>query len=84
MADMGFGLSRDVMHTAFRIAESGQKHHFSSESAGRLWFYKFRAQHPSLTTRSAQSLSHSRAACGNEEVIVDFIWETWLYTICPT
>ena len=57
MADMGFGLSRDdVMHTAFKIAEaSGRKHPFSAGSAGRAWFDGFRG-------RSAQSLSHSRAA----------------------
>ena len=74
MADMGFGLSReDVMHTAFKIAEAmGRKHPFSNGSAGRAWFDGFRARHPNLTIRSAQSLSHSRAACANKDNIIDF------------
>ena len=74
MADMGFGLSRDdVMHTAYKIAESsGRKHPFSDGAAGRTWLDGFRARHPNLTLRSAQSLSHSRAACANEDIIVYF------------
>ena len=74
MADMGFGLSReDVMLTAFRIAEiSGRKHPFTKGSAGRSWFDGFRSRHQNLTIRSAQSLSHSRAACANENVIRDY------------
>ena len=74
MADMGFGLSRDdVMVTAFRIAEkSGRKHPFAKGTAGRSWFDGFKSRHPNLTLRSAQSLSHSRAACANEEIIRDY------------
>ena len=74
MADMGFGLSRDdVMLTAFRIAESsGRKHPFQKGAAGRAWFDGFRSRHPCLTLRSAQSLSHSRAACANEEIVRDY------------
>ena len=74
MADMGFGLSRDdVMLTAYRIAEkSGRKHPFVKGCAGRSWFDGFRARHPNLTLRSAQSLSHSRAACANMEIMHDY------------
>ena len=74
MCDMGFGLSRDdVMHTAFKIAKAmGRKHPFSNGSAGRAWFDSFRARHPNLTIKSAQSLSHSRAACANKDNIIDF------------
>ena len=61
------------MLTAFRIAEnSGRKHPFTKESAGHSWFDGFKSCHPSLAIRSAQSLSHSRAACANENIICDY------------
>ena len=70
MADMGFGLSWDV---AFKIAESsGREHPFTKGTAGRAWFDGFRSRHSNLTLRSAQSLSHSRAACANKEIISDY------------
>ena len=74
MADMGFGLScDDVMRTAFKIAENSGRHHpFVKGSAGRAWFEGFRTRHPKLTIRSAQSLSHSRAACANPEIVSDY------------
>lgn len=61
------------MVTAFRIAEkSGRKHPFAKGTAGCSWFDGFKSRHPNLTLRSAQSLSHSRAACANEEIIRDY------------
>ena len=76
MAEMGFGLSReDVMLTAFKIAHAealGRNHPFIKGTAGRAWFDGFRFRHPNLSLRSAQSLSHSRAACANAEIIKDF------------
>ena len=72
MADMGFGLSRDdVMLTAYKIAEhSGRSHPFAKGTAGRSWFDIFRSRHANLSLRSAQSLSHSRAVCANEEIVL--------------
>ena len=74
MADMGFGLSREeLMRTACRIAEcSGRKHPFAKGTAGRAWYDGFKSRHPKLTLRSSQSLSYSRAACTNEEIIKDY------------
>ena len=61
MADMGFGLSpEDVRYTAFRIADaSGRPHPFQNGMAGYAWLEGFRAWHPRLAVRTAQSLSHS-------------------------
>ena len=41
---MGYGLTREtVMHVAYVIAEKfNKKHHFTSDSAGHLWFDAFR------------------------------------------
>ena len=36
---------------------------------GRSWFDGFKSHHINLTLRSNQSLSHSHAACTNEEII---------------
>ena len=74
MADMGFELSpEDVRYTAFRIAEaSGRPHPFQSGIAGYAWMDGFRAWHPRLAVRTAQSLSRSRAACANEDTISDY------------
>ena len=74
LVDMGFGLSReDVRYTAFRIAEaSGRPHPFQSGIAGYAWMDGFRARHPRLAVRTAQSLSRSQAACANEDTISDY------------
>ena len=74
MSGMGFGLSRDdVMRIAFRIAESsGRKQPFTNGSAGWSWMDGFTSHHPNLTLWSAQSLSHSRAACANPCIIQDY------------
>ena len=69
MSDMGFGLSRDDVMNC-RIIR--RKHPFTNGSAGQLWMDGFRSRHPSLTLRSAQSLSHSRAACANPYIIQDY------------
>ena len=74
MADMGFGLSpEDVRYTAFRIADaSGRPHPFQNGMAGYAWLEGFRARHPRLAVHTAQSLSHSRAACAIEDTISDY------------
>ena len=84
MADMGFGLSRDdVMLIAFKIAESsGREHPFTKGTAGRAWFDGFRSRHSNLSLRSAQSLSHSHAACANKEIISDYFAK--LGAVCAT
>ena len=74
MADMGYGLSREmVMRMAYLIAEkSHRKHPFTGESAGRSWFESFKKRHPRLTIRTPQPLSYSRALCANPDTISDF------------
>ena len=74
MSDMGFGLSpEDVRYTAFRIADaSGRPHPFQKGMAGYARLEGFRARHPHLVVRTAQSLSHSRAACASEDTISDY------------
>ena len=76
MADMGFGLSRElIMNMAFTIAERFQrKHPFNLEkrTAGRSWFEGFMKRHPKLTIRSPQPLSYCRALNSNKEVLSDF------------
>ena len=74
MADMGFGLSpEDVRYTAFRIADaSGRPHLVQNGMAGYAWLEGFRARHPHLAVCTAQSLSHSWAACASEDTISDF------------
>ena len=73
MADMGYGLTRDVvMQLAYVIAEkSHRKHPFTGESAGRSWLDGFRRRHPRLTICTPQSLSYCRAISANEEVVSD-------------
>ncbi len=74
MADMGYGLSRElVMRIAYIIAEkSRKKHPFTGESAGRSWFEGFRKRNPMLTIRTPQPLSYCRALCANPDIISDF------------
>ncbi len=63
----------DVRHTAFRIADaSGRPHPFKDGLAGYAWLDGFRARHPRLAVRTAQSLSHSRAACASEDKMSDY------------
>ena len=52
------------MFTAFKIADGAGRRHS--------WFDGFRARHLNLTLRSTQSLSHSRVACGNREILQDY------------
>ena len=51
MADMGFGLSREiVMCLAFKIVDATQrKHPFKDQKAGRAWFDGFCRRHPKLS-----------------------------------
>ena len=74
MTDMGFGLTHDdPRFMAFRTADvSGRPHPFQNGMAGRAWLEGFRACHPRLTLRTAQSLSYSRAVCANEETTCDY------------
>ena len=80
MADMGYGLTRDVvMQLAYVIAEkSHRKHPFTGESAGRSWLDGFRRRHPRLTICTPQSLSYCRAISANEEVVVIYL-EKWVH-----
>ena len=74
MADMGYGITREtVMRLAFVIAEkTGKKHPFTGESAGWAWLDGFRRRYPSLTIRTLQPFSYSRAVAGNLAIISDF------------
>ena len=74
MCDMGYGLTREiVVNLAYTIAEqSGRKHPFTGESAGRSWFEGFMRRNPSLTVRTPQPLSYSRAVCANPDTISEF------------
>ena len=69
MADMGFGLSRElIMNMAFTIAEKFQRKHPLN-----CWFEGFMKRHPKLTIRSPQPLSYCRALNSNKEVLSDFL-----------
>lgn len=74
MADIGFGLTReDIMQIAYRILEKNhRKHPFHDGMAGRGRFEGFKARHPTLTIRTPQPLSYSRALCSNKSTIEDF------------
>jgi len=75
MADMGYGINRDVvMETAFMIAEKSHlKHPFREGKAGRAWFESFQRCHSNLTIRFPQSLSYNRAISANRETVDKFL-----------
>ena len=70
-ADIGFGLISCKSLTVL-WGKNHRKHPFHDGMAGRGWFEGFKARHPTLTIRTPQPLSYSRALCSNKSTIEDF------------
>ena len=74
MADMGYGLTREVVTKMVYVyvSKCGRENPFKNETAGRWWFQGFKSRHPNLTVRMPQQLSYARALCSNRDNITDF------------
>jgi len=75
MGEMGYGINRGVMGTAYTIVEKSKgSHPFCEGSAGRAWFEDYMRHHPKLTVRSPQALSYPLFEQGHND---GFLRQAW-------